>query len=215
MNLYHLRYFYDTVLLNSFSKSARKNRVSQSAVSLAIKSLESQLDCELILHKKNQLQLTEVGKAIFQECQNIFLTVDNLKSIKTNYDKNYIGELSIASSFSISEVYLSKALSILKKNYPMVNAKILNSSCDDVHEKVLNQEVDFGLIVDTKENSNLNSLILEKDYFYIVSSPSLKEPLHKSSLILRPQLYSETAACHALLKSRKILPPEKLIEVYG
>ncbi len=56
MNLNHLKYFFDSATAQSLSRAAQQNRVSQSAISQAIRSIENSLDCSLIEHKRNRFQ---------------------------------------------------------------------------------------------------------------------------------------------------------------
>ena len=50
MNLKDLYYFYDLSNLQSFTDVARKHEVSQPSISYAIKRLEKEFHCQLIMH---------------------------------------------------------------------------------------------------------------------------------------------------------------------
>ena len=50
MNLKDLYYFYDLSNLQSFTDVARKHEVSQPSISYAIKRLEKDFHCQLIMH---------------------------------------------------------------------------------------------------------------------------------------------------------------------
>ena len=58
-NLHHIQYFLDAAREGSITSASRKNRISASAVSQAIRQLELAFGTSLIEHGRNQFQLTE------------------------------------------------------------------------------------------------------------------------------------------------------------
>lgn len=79
MNLFYLKCFYDAALMGSVSESARRNFVSQSAVSQAIAKLEKSLAVPLCHHKKLQFKLTVEGEIVLQQARAIFFAIRNLQ----------------------------------------------------------------------------------------------------------------------------------------
>jgi DNA-binding transcriptional LysR family regulator len=65
MNNRQLEYFAETVKLKSFTKAANKLFVTQSALSKAIQSLESELGTVLIDRGAKDFQLTRDGETVF------------------------------------------------------------------------------------------------------------------------------------------------------
>ncbi len=62
MELLQLRYFYESAMEESFSKTARKYMVPVSSVSASVKRLEQELGVELFTRTGNRILLTEKGK---------------------------------------------------------------------------------------------------------------------------------------------------------
>lgn len=58
LNLNNLRYFYDAAEAEGISEAARRNFVTQSAVSQGIQKLEMALGISLITHQRNCFKLT-------------------------------------------------------------------------------------------------------------------------------------------------------------
>ncbi len=79
MNLYHLKYFYDSARLGSLTKASQVNRVGQPAITKAIQNLESTLKKSLISHERNRFQLTEDGETVFRYCDRVFHSMEELK----------------------------------------------------------------------------------------------------------------------------------------
>jgi DNA-binding transcriptional LysR family regulator len=61
ISLTHLLYFRDAANLGSVAAAARKNFVTPSAVSQAIKNLESTFSVKLLGHNKRTFVLTDEG----------------------------------------------------------------------------------------------------------------------------------------------------------
>ncbi len=73
LNYHHLYYFWTVAAEGSFTKAATKLRISQSAVSLQVASLEKFLGKTLILRSTSKkLVLTEEGQQVFIQAEEIF-----------------------------------------------------------------------------------------------------------------------------------------------
>ena len=68
MNLKDLNYFYDLSKLQSFTEVARKNGVSQPSISYAIKRLEKEFHCQLLVHDPSHrtFKLTPQGDILLR-----------------------------------------------------------------------------------------------------------------------------------------------------
>ena len=92
MNNRQLEYFAETVKLKSITKAANKRFVTQSALSKAIQSLESELGTVLIDRGAKDFQLTRDGETVFVYASEILDFFDkkqssfsvNLKRIRMN-----------------------------------------------------------------------------------------------------------------------------------
>lgn len=71
MEMLQLRYFYETAMAESFSKTAQKHMVPASSVSAAIKRLEQELGVDLFVRTSNRITLSEKGKEFLISVSNI------------------------------------------------------------------------------------------------------------------------------------------------
>ena len=62
MEMLQLRYFYESAMAESFSKTAKKYMVPVSSVSASVRRLEQELGVELFVRTGNRILLTEKGK---------------------------------------------------------------------------------------------------------------------------------------------------------
>lgn len=100
MNLFFIKYFYDTVKLKSVTAAANANHVTQSAISQGIAQLEKSLSVSLLTHKRNSIKVTTEGETLFQWSRTMLREIEDLKSrLKANQNE-YVGRLSFACSHS-------------------------------------------------------------------------------------------------------------------
>lgn len=78
LNYNHLRYFYFVAHEESLTRAARHLNISQSALSVQIKTLESELGQNLFERRGRQLLLTEVGKMVLDYADAMFRTGEEL-----------------------------------------------------------------------------------------------------------------------------------------
>ena len=72
---YHLKYFVDAATALSVSEAARVNRVSSSAISQAIRSLESHFEMSLLDHAKKRFILTPEGRHLLKGATNLLRSI--------------------------------------------------------------------------------------------------------------------------------------------
>ena len=89
LNLLHLEQFYEIAKAGSVSTGARKLRISQPALSKAIRLLEESLDAKLFERTKRGVHLTGAGTIAFEHAGKIFAEsarlrerIENENSIK-------------------------------------------------------------------------------------------------------------------------------------
>ncbi|MGJ3263046.1 MAG: LysR family transcriptional regulator [Salinarimonas sp.] len=80
LNYHHLRYFWCIANEGGLTRAARRLNVSQSALSVQLRSLEEQLGHPLFTREGKRLVLTEAGRIALDYAQSVFKTGDELVS---------------------------------------------------------------------------------------------------------------------------------------
>ena len=80
MNLANLKYFYDVATLRSMIAAAKKNHVSQPAISQGIKKLEMELDLLLLKHKRNSIELTKEGELVIKKAKPLLDAISTFEN---------------------------------------------------------------------------------------------------------------------------------------
>lgn len=128
----------------SFSKAADELFMTQSAVSQAIKQLESSVDMILFNRTSKGVELTEAGNTLYKYTSSALELLDTglhkLESLKDLEE----GELKIGASDTISAYYLSPRLEKFHKMYPNIKIQIINRVTSECIELLKNGKIDIA-----------------------------------------------------------------------
>lgn len=84
LNYHHLRYFRAIATEGTLTRAAEVLNISQSALSIQLRSLEENLGQQLFLRQKRSLILTEAGRIALQYAESIFHAGDEMLAVLRN-----------------------------------------------------------------------------------------------------------------------------------
>ena len=145
MDLYQLRSFYEVVREQSFTRAADKLFLTQPAISLQIKALESELDEILLERNRRQLRLTSAGEILFVHAKVMLARLEQARDDIAALKQVLSGRLAIGTSDTNCTYILPRVLAEFHARYPAVELDIRNRMSPEVGNLVLNDEVEFGL----------------------------------------------------------------------
>jgi DNA-binding transcriptional LysR family regulator len=171
MNLETLRIFCDLVELLSFSKTAEKHFLSQSAVSQQLAQLELTHRCRLINRKKRPIELTREGRAFYKAAKDIIERYELLKNELNSLKSPAGARINVAAIFSIGMHTLPNYIKRFMTSYPKVNVHVEYFSAQRIYEMVLSGETDVGLVAVPKKDKRLDVYDFENEPLVLVCSP--------------------------------------------
>ena len=101
MHIETLKIFCDLAELRSFSKTAEKHLLSQSAVSQQLAQLELVHKCQLIDRKKRPIELTKEGELLHKAAKDILDRYEQLKSELNALKSSTASRINVAAIYSI------------------------------------------------------------------------------------------------------------------
>lgn len=170
INLYHLRYFCDACRNRNMSAAARAHRVSHSAISQAVRGLESSLGQALLVHGKKQFRLTPAGEALHARAEEIFRAVDSLNSLK-GADRPLAGPVKIGVSMSIGAGPLGGALADFFARYPSIDPDITLGNSSALERLLAGREIELGFGVEDGSFASFERRLLRKGKFILAKGP--------------------------------------------
>lgn len=189
MHIESIKFFCDLAELKSFSKTAEKHQVSQSAISQQLAQMELLHNCQLVNRKKRPLELTSAGRLFYQAGRDIVDKYEDFKS-ELNALKSAGGtKLNIAAIFSIGMHSLPTYVKKFMVRYPDVHVHVEYLSAQRIYELVLAGEIDIGLVAIPKRDKRLDVYDFEMEPLVFVCSP--RHPLAKQTQVDINQLQFE------------------------
>lgn len=181
MHIEMLKIFCDLADSRSFSKTAEKHLLSQSAISQQLAQLELAHKCQLITRKKRPIELTPAGQVFYKGAMEILERYEQLISEVNALQGTTDHRINVAAIFSIGMHTLPDYVKKFMVTYPNVNVHIEYFRADKIYELLLNGEVDIGLVAVPKKDKRLEVYDFEEETMVLVCSP--KHPLAKESEI--------------------------------
>ncbi len=171
MHLETLKMFVDLAQMQSFSKTADKHMLSQSAVSQQLAQLEMMHNCQLIDRKKRPIKLTREGRLFFAAAKDIIERYEQLQSEINTEKLSTTNRINVAAIFSIGMHTLPNYVKKFMVQYPNVHVHIEYLSADKIYEQVLAGDVDIGLVAVPKRDRKLDVYDFENEQLVLVCSP--------------------------------------------
>ncbi|MDD2509459.1 MAG: LysR substrate-binding domain-containing protein [Aliarcobacter skirrowii] len=168
MTLKELNFFYKLSENPQVTQVASELNISQSAISLAIKSLESSLNEQLFDRIGKKLILNEKGKYFKEKTLSHYLALIDATTI---FQENKLaGNIKIAASKTISNYIMPNVYYEFLSKYKDVKLDILTINSSKIIENILKSQLDIGLIEVDTQNSSLIKEKLGNDELIVVTS---------------------------------------------
>ena len=168
MTLKELNFFYKLSDNPQVTQVAQELKISQSAISLAIKSLENKLEEQLFDRVGKKLILNERGRYFKEKTLPHYLAIIDSQKL---FQKNKLaGNMKIASSKTISNYLMPDIYYEFLSTYTDVKFDISTINSSKIIENILKSNLDIGLIEIDINNSNLIKQKLCDDELIIVTS---------------------------------------------
>ena len=167
--------FYYAVVSGGFSNAAVKLFITQSAVSQAIKNLETKLGVTLFFRKTATSNLTPEGEMLFI-ILNKLLTSLKPRTEKLTEIQNLIRwESDRGQRYTVCKYFLLPYLESFHRLYPKVKIQFLNRTSPKLLESLKNGAVDFAVVTLPLNDKSVNvrELKLVTDIF--VAAPKYAE----------------------------------------
>ena len=172
MHIDNLRIFADLVETKSFSKAAKINNITQSAVSQQARAMERNFKTLLIDRSQKQFQLTREGQRIYETAKEILHQYDKLLSELQEMKKVISGTIRISTIYSIGLHELPPYIKRFLHAYPSVNVRVEYRRSNLVYEDILHNSVDFGLVAFPVKTRQIEMIPFREDRLVLITHPS-------------------------------------------
>lgn len=155
MTIKQIEYFLEICKLEQINECAKKFNISQSAISIAIKNLETTLGGELFDRTTKSLILNERGRAFRDSIQPVYHQILDIEKNMKAFDKFSIR---LSTNENIGNYIIPNIISNLISSHNKLNIDIDITTTDDVIKKILNNESDIGIINNFIYDDNIDKI---------------------------------------------------------
>ncbi len=166
-----LKVFCDLVDCGSFSQSAARNFVTQSAVSQQIRTLESRFNTPLLVRKGRSVFPTEAGRILYEGAREILDRFERMDLQLRSLGEEMTGTVRIATIYSVGLYEMSQVIKTFLKTYPKVNLHVEYNRANRVYEECQKGEVDIGIVTYPKSRKGIEVIPLPADKLILICPP--------------------------------------------
>ena len=171
MQIENFKIFADLVETRSFSKSAKLNGITQSAVSQQARAMERHFKTLLIDRSQKQFQLTREGQRVYEAAKEILHNYEKLQSELQEMKKVISGTIRISTIYSIGLHELPPFIKRFLHDFPSVNVRVEYRRSNLVYEDLLHNSVDFGLVAFPVKQRQIEILPFRDDQLVLITHP--------------------------------------------
>ena len=164
-----LRYLVELEKHRHFGHAAEASFVSQSAFSVAIRELESNLDVKLVDRTNRSVTFTTIGKQITAQARLCLFDLEGLIDIANEQREPLSGELRLGVIPTIAPFMLPRILPGIRKSFPKLDLYLREEQTQSLYEELTSGGLDVILIALPYNLKNVQTMHLFDDRFLLAS----------------------------------------------
>ena len=167
MKLHFLRYFVVLAEELHFGRAASKLSMTQPPLSSAIKSLEEELQVQLLIRDSKHVELTQAGSAFLDEARQILEQVARASNVARTVAKGMRGRLEIGVTGSLIYRDVPAIVRQFNTEMPDVEVVLREMSSSEQLSELLRGQIHAGFVNATTAPPQLSSLPMSEDEFVL------------------------------------------------
>ncbi|MBY4677141.1 LysR family transcriptional regulator [Marinobacterium sp. CAU 1594] len=171
LSIRHLRAFVTVADSGSFTQAARRLHLTQSTLTATIKQLEEQAGLKLLDRTTRQVLLNAEGERFLPVAKQLLSNFDTALHDLQAVAAGQSGKIGIACSPSVLSRLLPPLIDRFHRQYPQVGLYLRDDNAAGIEQRVLNNEVDFGIGGNHSSHSELDYQPLLRDRYGVVLPP--------------------------------------------
>ncbi len=198
MEISQLFYFRALYKEGSFAKAAAFCSVSQPSLSLQIKKLEDELGEQLVIRSRKGCRLTSAGETFWQQAQRILFLWEETLQLFDDRSEMHKKVIRIGAIPTIAPYLIPQRIGKIRELIPDINIDISEDKTAEMIEKVMSEEVDFGIcsnIPSLPSGLQLESLYLDPLHVILPETKQYREIEKFSDLNLQKLILLKEGHC--------------------
>jgi DNA-binding transcriptional LysR family regulator len=190
-----------------FSRAADKLYRTQSAVSQAIRKLESEIGESLFDRSSRDGQLTDAGRVLQEYAERLLNLRENAREALVELRELQKGKLVVGAN-EFTALYLLRVLAEFRRLHPAIRIVVQRSLGSHIPDDVRRHNCEFGVLTYDPEDPELASVVVYSDELIFVVPA--QHPLARESRVSIRQLGAESFVAHIVNSPYR----EKVIQAF-
>jgi len=172
MEIRQLRAFVAIAELGTFTAAAQRVHVTQAAISMQIRQLETELGSKLFVRAPRRVMLTEAGEKLLLRARQILCDHDAAIDELAELAGAERGRLRVGSaSAMVTTDVLPKLLKELRKQHANAEVSVGSGTSEALVHQILGGELDVAFVSLPVEARNIQTERLSQDQLVAIASP--------------------------------------------
>ncbi|MBM3499687.1 MAG: LysR family transcriptional regulator, partial [Armatimonadetes bacterium] len=168
VDLRHWRTFLAVVDQGSFTRAGEALHVTQPAVSLLVKRLEKHCGLPVLDRSGKRVIVTPVGQALAEQARRLLAVAGETEDVVRDLQGLRAGQVTVAASTLPGTYLLPPALAAFGAEWPKVSVRVALDDTRVAQQRVLRNEVDFGVMGQTQHPPGLTAVPYATDELVLV-----------------------------------------------
>jgi DNA-binding transcriptional LysR family regulator len=190
-----------------FSRAAEKLYRTQSAVSQAIRKLESELGEPLFDRSTRDGIMTDAGHVLQEYAERLLNLRENAREALAELRELQKGKLVVGAN-EFTALYLLRVLAEFRRLHPAIRIVVQRSLGSQIPDDVRRHNCEFGVLTYDPQDPELASVVVYSDELIFVVPP--QHPLARESQVSIRQLGAESFVAHIVSSPYR----EKVIQAF-
>jgi DNA-binding transcriptional LysR family regulator len=208
MDISQLEVFLAVAREGGFSRAADKLYRTQSAVSQAIRKLESEIGEALFDRSSRDGRLTDAGHVLQEYAERLLNLRENAREALAELRELQKGKLVVGAN-EFTALYLLRVLAEFRRLHPAIRIVVQRSLGSQIPDDVRRHNCEFGVLTYDPQDAELASAVVYSDELIFVVPP--QHPLARESRVSIRQLGAESFVAHIVSSPYR----EKVIQAFN
>ena len=194
MTIRHLQIFMAVCRRQSVTAAAEELNMTQPAVSVAIRELESYYRTRLFDRMNRRIYLTAAGETLRQYADAILRSFDEAAAVLRDGDAE--ARCAFGANVTVSETVLPALLARLRAELPALRAEVFVHNAQELERRLLANELDFAVADSPSADKRLLASPLYSEHMAVLCAPDFlpEAPLSVRALSGQPMLLRESGS---------------------
>lgn len=167
-----LKYFTQIARQGGIGAAATSLNLSQPSVSAALRKLEDHVGAQLVIRSPRGIQLTAVGEAFAEVCEQILARIDKMPTTARELTGAVGGSVLVKTISHVASASLDAGLLAFRAEYPNVELMVETAPWEDISRGLLEGNLAIGVGFDDIQHPALQRTVLTYENIQIYCAKS-------------------------------------------